>query len=712
MSESIVPEAAPPLPGALARVASLLVAERERWVLWLPAGVGVGIGLYFWLPAEPPTWPAGAILLAIFVVLAAVRGQPRVRPVMIGLAAVAAGFVAAQARTALVEAPILERRIGPLMVEGRVVEVEPLGRGRRILLDDLEVAGMAAEARPRQVRIRVGSEPSLMPGNRIRVRAVLSPPPAPAVPGAFDFQRQSYFRGLGAVGFAMGRAEVIGVADDGSFALAMAGLRQRIGERISGSLAGASGAMARALMTGERGSIPGDVIDAMRDSGLAHLLAISGLNIGLAAGVVFAALRAALALVPSIALRYPIKKWAAVAALIAALAYTLLTGATVPALRSFLMIGLVLLALLLDRRGLSVRTVAWAALAILLVQPETLLGASFQLSFAAVVALIAAYEVAGESRRRRGGPPRAWPWKILFYIGGVALSTVIAGAATTPYGLYHFNRLTAFGLAANLGAVPLTALWVMPWAVAAFALMPFGLEALALTPMGWGVDAIIAIARAVAAWPGAAALVPAMPTAGLVAVTIGGLWLCLWRGRWRLFGILGIAAGLATPALTVPPDVLVDEAGRLMAVRATDGALAISSRRVGRFDAEVWLRRAGQEEAPAAWPAAGKGGDGPLACDAMGCIHRASGHTVALVSDEGALSEDCAIADVVVATVPVRRPCPAAGVVIDRFDLWREGAHALWLDRHGIRVESVNGKRGERPWVVRPRARRPAGVGN
>lgn len=601
---------------------------------------------------------------------------------------------------------MLERRVGPLAVEGRVIEVEPLGRGRRVLLDDLRIAGMAAGETPRRARIRMGHEPPLAPGGRIRLRAVLSPPSAPAVPDAFDFQRQSYFRGLGAVGFSMGRVERVEPSDAGSSALALAALRQTIGERIASGLEGTAGAMARALMTGERGGLPEDVLAAMRDSGLAHLLAISGLHIGLVAGILFVGLRAALALVPFVALRFPIKKWAAAAALPGAAAYALISGATVPTQRAFLMLGLVLLAVLLDRRGLSIRTVAWAALAILLVQPESLLGASFQLSFAAVIALIAAYEEISARRFHRDEGRRGWVWKILLYVGGVALSSLIAGAATTPFALYHFNRLAAFGLAANMAAVPLTALWVMPWAVVAFALMPFGLEALALAPMGWGVEAIIAVAREVAAWPGAVTLLPSMPTAGLVAVTVGGLWLCLWRGRWRFWGIVGVAGGLVSGAWVTPPDIIIDDAGRLMAVRDIDGSLAVSSRRLGRFDAEIWLRRAGQEEASAPWPAAGTGGDGSLACDALGCIHRANGHTVALVRNEGALAEDCRIADVVVATVPVRRPCPSAAVVIDRFDLWREGAHALWLAEDGVRVESVNGVRGERPWVVRPRAGR------
>ncbi|MBE0531731.1 MAG: DUF4131 domain-containing protein, partial [Rhodospirillales bacterium] len=180
MSESMVPPAPPP--HGLARLAGWLGDERERGVLWLPVGVGLGIGVYFALPVEPVPWLAGAILLAILAFLAAARGRPGFLLLLIGLAAVAAGFIAAQVRTILVEAPMLERRIGPLTVEGRVVEVEPLGRGRRVLLDELQISGVAAASTPRRVRIRLGSEPPLAPGSRIRVRAVLSPPPAPAVP--------------------------------------------------------------------------------------------------------------------------------------------------------------------------------------------------------------------------------------------------------------------------------------------------------------------------------------------------------------------------------------------------------------------------------------------------------------------------------------------------------------------------------------------------
>ena len=213
---------------------------------------------------------------------------------------------------------------------------------------------------------------------------------------------------------------------------------------------------------GERGAIPADVLAAMRDSGLAHLLAISGLHVGLVAGILFFAARGGCALVPAVALRFPIKKWAAVVALIGAFGYLLLAGAPVPTQRAFVMVGLVLVAVLVDRRGISMRLVVWAAMFILLVRPESLLGASFQLSFAAVLALVAGYEALGPRLRVWYGESGA-ARRVLLYVGGVALTTVIAGLATAPFALFHFNRVVVYSLAANLVAVPLTALWVMPW---------------------------------------------------------------------------------------------------------------------------------------------------------------------------------------------------------------------------------------------------------
>ncbi|MBM3518327.1 MAG: ComEC/Rec2 family competence protein, partial [Alphaproteobacteria bacterium] len=479
----------------------------------------------------------------------------------------------------------------------------------------------------------------------------------------------------------------------------LSALRARLTERIRAPLTPAIGGVAAALMIGDQGAVPEPVLVAMRDSGLAHLLSISGLHMALLAATLFFAVRAGLALVPWVALRFPIKKWAAAATLLGAFGYLLISGAQVPTQRAFLMTGLVLLAVMLDRVAFSMALVAWAAAAVLLIAPESLLGASFQMSFAAVVCLIAAYEGLG-ARLAQWHREARLPRRAALYLAGIALTTLIAGTATAPYAAFHFNRVADYGLVANLIAVPITSLWVMPCALAAFALLPFGAEALALVPMGWGIAALLRCAETVAGWPGAVLAVPPMPGWALVTLSLGGLWLCLWRQRWRLAGALAVIVGCAGIAVSDPPDLIITGDAKLAAVRDGAGWLQLSSRRMSGIAAESLIQRFGYR-GTAPWP--GQGGSADARCDDLGCVFDLAGRRVALVFRPEALAEDCARADVLIAAVPVIAPCPRPHPVVDRFDLWREGAHAFWISATGpVRVETVRAARGARPWVRRP----------
>ena len=259
-------------------------------------------------------------------------------------------------------------------------------------------------------------------------------------------------------------------------------------------------------------------------------------------------------------------------------------------------------------------------------------------------------------------------------------------------------------LIANLVAVPVTALWVMPLAMLSFALMPLGLESLLLVPQGWGISIIIWIAKTVGELSGSVVTVPAAGTWVLAAVTLGGLWICLWRGRWRLAGAVPLAIGLLGFWTAVPPDVLIDSSGRLFAVRAMDGTYRLSTRRAAKFSGEIWLRRVGADPQDLqTWPTQASDPDTFLNCDDLGCIYRTRGKKVALVKAPLALIDDCRRADIVISAVPVRTGCPSAELVVDRFDLKRHGAHAVWIGKSETRVESVNELRGERPWVVNPK---------
>jgi competence protein ComEC len=513
------------------------------------------------------------------------------------------------------------------------------------------------------------------------------------MPGAFDFARRAYFQRLGGVGYAIGRPMIISPSKEGGFSIWLAALRHRITETIHQTVPGTAGAIAAALITGERGAIPEDVLAAMRESGLAHLLAISGLHIGLVGGLLFFAIRLVLAFFERIALRYPIKKWAAVAALIGSFAYLLISGATLPTQRAFLMLTFVMLAVIIDRSAISMNLVAWAAGCILLMAPESLVSVSFQMSFAAVTALIATYE---QSYTRQLGHAngRSRIRKTVFYLLAVLLTTLVAGVATAPFALYHFNQVALYGVAANLFAVPLTALWIMPWAIVAFILMPFGLAELALLPMGWGIEGVVTIAKTVQDLPGAVLPLPAMPEWGLALISVGGLWLCLWRLPWRAVGLCPIVIGILTISIAKTPDILVSDTGKLFAVKGNDGQLGFFSRANG-FVAETWLRRNGQSLSN------GASQFRAAQCDSLGCVVRTRGK---IVKHMAALREDCGVATIVISQVPVRdKHCRSPEVVVDRFDVWRDGAHALWLSPDGIRQQTVADTNSGRPWSRYPR---------
>jgi len=423
-------------------------------------------------------------------------------------------------------------------------------------------------------------------------------------------------------------------------------------------------------------------------------------------------IRYGLALVPPLALRIDAKKIAAVVALLAALFYTALAGAPVPAQRACAMAAFALLAVLLDRTALSLRLVAWSAIVVLLAAPESLTGASFQMSFAAVVALIAAWEMGAGWRRRlhdRAELSRhRWLWRVTAGLGASLATTLIASIATGAFAAYHFNRLSLLGVVANLLGVPLTGFWIMPWGLLAMLLMPFGLERLALVPMGWGVDGLNAIAFHVAAWPQAATLVPSLPGASLWLMTLGGLWLCLWRRRWRLAGLPVVALALMLGPGKAP-DLLMSEDGRVLGLRDQQGVVHVASARMDRFVTETWARRSGQDGARK-WTASAEEQALGLGCQTGLCRWRKGPWRVAMVSDERRLAEACGSADIVLSTVDAQGRCRGPRVVIDRRDAWRDGAQALWLDEAGVRRETANAVRGDRPWVPNSSSRQAAPV--
>jgi competence protein ComEC len=681
-------------------IRACLAAERERWILWAPVGIGLGVSCYFALPAEPMAWTgAGAAsLMALLAIL--LRRRDAALLICLALLTPMLGFAAAQARTSLIAAPILVREVGPVPVTGRVVSIDKLEKGGRVVLTDLSIPRIDTAATPDRIRLRLRNAAELpLPGERVRIMAVVAPPPPPAAPGAFDFGRAAFFAGIGGAGYAVGRVERVEDRPVGFWTAILAAterLRVTMAARIDATVGGAEGGVIGAFLTGQQTAIPDHVMDDFRASGLAHLLSISGIHVSLVAALVFLPVRALLALIEPVALNWPIKKVAAVAGIAGAFAYMLLVGSPVPTVRSVLMTGLAMLAILLDRNPLSMRLIAFAAALVILKEPDSLMGASFQMSFGAVIALISAYEVIS---RPWAGVKRNLGWfgRIWLHLAGIAVTSVIATLATMPFSLYHFQQIQYYGVIANMIAVPVTSIWVMPLGLISYLAFPLGLEEWTLIAMGWGVTVILETARIVAAFPGSTKLVPAMPPWGLWLIVSGGLWLMLWRGRWRYWGVPVAALGVLSLAFVVRPDILVDDEGKLMAVRDASGGLALSSKVSGRFTAGVWLRRDGLTEGDS-WPREGKSADGMLACDRQGCLYRTGNHTVALAKNREALVEDCQVADVVISPAPAPKGCRAP-VVIDRWHLLSGGTHAIYLSGPEPRIETVGAERGQRPWV-------------
>ena len=693
-----------------------LDAERGRWMLWLPVAMGLGIAVYFELPSEPALWLGPAIAAGGCVAFAFAPAGSKARALCIGVVAAAFGLGLVTWRTSNLAAPTIGRPLFSINVEGRIADIQRLPEGKRVVLEAVRLKGNHVpppEMMPARLRVSLSKgAPPLTVGDRILVLANLSPPSGPAAPGAFDFQRVAWYMQLGAVGYALAPAVVIDHGRPSGLVRLIDALRADITDRILKALPRAEGGVVAALLTGEQSAVDKDIAQAMRDSGLAHILSISGLHIVFVVGLVMSLIRHGIALVPPLALRVDAKKIAAVVALLAALFYTALAGAPVPAQRSCAMAAFALLAILLDRTALSLRLVAWSAIVVLLAAPESLTGASFQMSFSAVIALIAGWEMGAGWRRRlheRAEKVRhRWLWRVIASFGASLATTLIASIATGAFAAYHFNRLSFLGVVANLLGVPLTGFWIMPWGLLAMLLMPFGLERFALVPMGWGVDGLNSIAFHVAAWPQAAALVPSLPGASLWLMTIGGLWVCLWRRRWRLAGLPVVAAALMLGPGKAP-DLLMSEDGRVLGLRDQQGVVHVASARVDRFVSDTWARRSGQEGARK-WTASAEEQALGFGCQTGLCRWRKGPWRVAMVSDERRLAEACGSADIVLSTVDAQGKCRGPRLVIDRRDAWRDGAHALWLDETGVRRETTNAVRGDRPWVPNSPSRQATAV--
>jgi competence protein ComEC len=547
-----------------------------------------------------------------------------------------------------------------------------------------------------RVAIRKGTAPAV--GAFVQLKAHLSPPLAPLRPGGYDFARDMYFQEIGAGGYALGKIKIVEPATTSTFWIRYAALldsiRATIDQRIHTELPGDRGSIASALITGTRDAISTPVNDAMYISSLAHVLSISGYHMAVVAGIIFFFIRAGLALIPPLANRWPIKKWSAFGALICAAFYLLLSGSEVATQRSFIMIAIVLIGIMVDRPALTFRTLTLAALGVLLLAPQAIVHPSFQMSFAATLALVAGY--------RHGLPWRAnadtslgtrialWGAREII---GLVLASFAAGLATTPYAAYHFHRLAPYGVLANLFAMPVVSALVMPMGILGVVAIPFGFDGVCWRLMGFGIDWMISVVLWVASLPGAIGRVQAFGTGPLLIATAGLLIICLLRTplRWS-GGILAVVA-ILWAAMTPQPDVLVSADGQTAAIRGRDNTLKVLYNTRDTFVLKEWLAA----DADSRMPDDQSLHDG-IRCDAIGCVGALKdGRLVAMAFATEAFEEDCQRAAVVVSRRAAQGDCSA--IVIDR-QTWRtRGATTLrWLS-HRFEMNAVWPLSYDRPWT-------------
>jgi competence protein ComEC len=680
-----------------ARLAPLqaLAEQRGRLVLFVPVCMGLGIGGFFALPFDPTAPMLAGVAGAGLVALAlAIRSPEEVAPLAAALVWVAVGFLAIALRTHLVAGPVLGTRYyGP--IEGRIILIDRGASGAlRLTLDQV---ALGARARvPHKVRVALhGQQDAIVPepGLRVMLTGHLSPPLAPSEPGGFDFRRLAWYEGLGAVGYTRTPVLAAAPAQDGAAGLHIHRLRMQISAGVQDRLPNDAGAFASAILTGDRSALPPERVEDLRRSNLAHLLAISGLHMGLLTGFVFGALRLALALVPYVALRAPTRKLAALGALAAGAFYLALSGGNVATQRAYIMVAVMLVAVILDRRAISLRSVAIAATLILLWRPEALVQAGFQMSFAATTALVAVFRALNDRPR---DAPRLPRW--LRGAAGVVICSVVAGLATAPIAAVHFNRVADYGLLANLVAVPLMGSVIMPAAVLAAALWPFGLEWVGLRVMEPAIDWILGVARFVSGLEGAVSGV-AQPTPWVLPVlALGGLWLVIWQGRarWAGAGVMALAFGGwmlgARPLILIAPD------GALVGVMTKDGR-ALSRPKGAGFAAESWLESDGDLAAQDAAYAR----TGAVARDNAMVLRAQGAEIVHLTGKAGLalLSQTCLQGRIVVTSQQpdpaVKGPC----LLITPRDLARSGARAGWMVSGQLVWKQETEQTGARHWAYR-----------
>ena len=571
-----------------AEIKESFFAEQSRWLAWTPFLFGFGIAVYFALPFEPNYWYSLGIFEVTLLLFYLLRHKG-LHLFFTAILLIEFGFMNIQLQTILKSRKVAFTPEFTDYIKGRISEISFNEKGRkRLLLYNVENFEKPLAGKYR-VTVTDRKNNDLETGQCVELVGTLFPPSPMPVLNGFQLDRKYFYEEISGIGYANSSIFVIDCEQKqtSSFRVRLNKIRQQITEDIAKILPPDKAGIVDAVLIGEKSLTPKQITNNYRDSGLAHFLSVSGLHMGAIAGLVFFVLRFLLALFPAIALRYDVKKLAAVGAIFFSALYLLVSGMAVPAERAFIMTAVVLLGVIFNRQAISMRMVCFAGIVLLIISPQALISISFQMSFAAVVALIAFYEKYAK-KFAIWSANRGIFSKIFFYLAGIVICDFVASLATMPFAIYHFHRVSVYTSLANLLAGPLIGLILMPLILLCLVALPLGLALYPLQALGYGVGWLNRITEFVSALPHSVVYVDSLPFWGFALIVCGGYWLCVWQRKWRLWGILPILIGISTIFFGLQPDMVFAPKGEGIALRNKAGEMLLMPLKTDGWTVSVW----------------------------------------------------------------------------------------------------------------------------
>ena len=571
-----------------AYVSENFFAEQSRWLAWIPFLFGIGIAVYFALPFEPNYWYSLGVFEATLLLFYLLRHKG-LHLLFTAILICEFGFMNIQLQTLLKSRKVAFMPEVTDYIKGQISEVSYNEKGRkRLLLQNAENFDEPLKGKYR-VTVMNGESADFKVGQCVELVGTFFPPSPVPVLNGFQLDRKYFYEEISGIGYANSSVFVIDCEQKlaSSFRIRLNKIRQQITDDVAKILPPDEAGIVDAVLIGEQSRMPKLIVNNYRDSGLAHFLSVSGLHMGAIAGLVFFVLRFLLALFPAVALRYDVKKLAAAGAILFSSLYLLVSGMAVPAERAFIMTAVVLFGVIFNRQAISMRMVCFAGLVLLIISPQALISISFQMSFAAVVALISFYEKYAR-KITLWSVNRGIFSKIFFYLAGIVICDFVASLATMPFAIYHFHRISVYTSLANLLAGPRIGLILMPLSLRCFVALPLGLSLYPLKALGYGVGWLNRITEFVSSLPHSVAYADSLPFWGFSLIVCGGYWLCVWQRNWRLWGLLPILIGVGSMFLGSQPDMVFASKGEGIALRNKAGEMLLLPMKTDGWTLSVW----------------------------------------------------------------------------------------------------------------------------